>query len=130
VGGTKAAWIWRSAVRITVALLAGTAFHVAWVATFIFAASQGAPGILRAMLWLIGPLVTAIGFGLGLTLWQRHDPQRQTGFARAFMAAVSGCAIGALVMSPIGPMFVGLGILGGGTVAVAIWVASDRGAVA
>ena len=104
----------------------GAVFHATWVALFIFTASQGASGIVRAMLWLTAPVVTAVGFGLGLTLLQRDDPQSKTGFARAFVTALSGCAIGAVVMSPIGPMFVGLGVLGGGTVAVAIWVASGR----
>ncbi len=119
-------WLWRSVVRVAIAALVGAAFHAAWVALFIFTVSQGASGVVRAILWLIAPIVTAVGFGLGLTLLQRQHPQPRTGFARAFVTALSGCAIGAVIMSPIGPMFVGFGVLGGGTVAVAIWVVSDH----
>jgi hypothetical protein len=119
-------WIWRSVVRVTVAALVGVAFHAAWVALFILAVSQGAPGSLRAILWVIAPIVTAIGFGLGLTLLQRRHPAPDTGFAHAFAIALAGCAMGAVILSPIGPMFAGFGVLGGGTIAAAIRVVSEQ----
>jgi hypothetical protein len=126
VDGTTLDWIWRSAVRVVIAALVGAAFHAAWVVLFIFAASRDAPGFVRGVLWLIVPVVTATGFALGLALLPRREPEPGTDFTRAFLTALSGCAIGGVVMSPIGPMFVGLGVLGGGTVAVAIRVALDR----
>jgi hypothetical protein len=122
----KMRWVWHFVVRLATAALLGGAFHAAWVALFIFAVSQGAPGVLRATLWLTAPVVTAAGFGLGLTLSRHHEPDPRTRFGRAFVAVLSGCAIGAVVMSPIGPMFVGLGVFGGGLVAAAVRVASDR----
>lgn len=129
VHGTNVDWIWHSAVRVTSAVVVGAVFHAAWVASFIFIASQGASGIVRAMLWLTAPVVTAAGFGFGLTLAQRRDPESRIGFTRAFVTALSGCTIGALVMSPIGPMFVGLGVLSGGALAVVMWTVSGRAGI-
>lgn len=116
----------RSGVRFTVAVLVGLGFHVMWAVLYIFSASHGASGGLRGLLWCVAPIITAAGYGLGLTLLPRLQPQPRTGFARAFVAALAGCVIGAVIGSPIGPMFVGFGILGGGAMAVAVRVVLDR----
>ncbi len=116
--------MWRDGLRLVISVLTGTAFHALWVVAFIFAASRGASDMFRGILWLAAPVVGAAGFASGLTLMWR-DGRRTAGFALTFGKILSGCAIGAGLMSPIGPMFVGFGLLAGGALAAAIVCFSD-----
>ncbi len=115
-------------LTVAVSVLLGLVFHAAWVVLFIFASSQGAARVVKVMLWLLAPVISAAGFGAGLTLVPRGPSRRRTAFRTAFRIAFIGCAIGAAVMSPLGPMVVGFGVLAGGTMgAIVQCFADERG---
>lgn len=118
--------IWRCAVRFAIALLLGGALHVAWVALFILGASLGASGIARSALWLVGPIVTAAGYATGLTIRARGACTVKGRFPQVFTFVLIGCAIGAILGRPIGPMFFGLGALAAGALSALVLVISLR----
>ncbi len=105
------------ASRVLTSVLLGVAFHAAWVTLFIFASSAGASAFVRATLWVFAPVVTAAGFATGLALVSRSLPRDSRAFTRPYLTALTGCVVGAAALSPIGPMFVGMGALAGGTLA-------------
>ncbi|MGD9101354.1 MAG: hypothetical protein PVF45_12815 [Anaerolineae bacterium] len=53
-------------IRITLSLLGAAVFYVAWMAAFLF--SKPDSSVLRAVLWLLAPVLTAAGFALGIVV--------------------------------------------------------------
>ncbi len=108
-------------LRLAASLVLGVVFHAAWVASFILAASLGASVAVKAVLWLFAPILTAAGFTTGLALLPQVVWRPSGSLTRAYLTVLTACAVGAAVMSPIGPMLVGFGVVAGGTAAVVFW---------
>jgi hypothetical protein len=107
----------RYAIRLAVALLLGVTLHAAWVAVFILGASLGASGIAKGGLWLAAPIMTAAGYATGLTIPVRGAAPLKGRFSQVFVGVWIGCALGGIIGSRVGPMFIGLGVLGAGALA-------------
>jgi hypothetical protein len=115
----------RCAIRFTFAVVLGGLVHVVWVTLVILGGSLGASGTARGALWLAGPIMTAAGFATGLMLRVRGAATVKSRFFRVFVVMLIGCAVGAIVGRPIGPMFFGLCTLAaGGLTALAIVIRS------
>jgi hypothetical protein len=113
----------RCAIRFTIAVVLGGVVHVLWVTLVILGRSLGASGMARDALWLAGPIMTAAGYAEGLTIRVRGASAVRMRFSQVFVAVLIGCAVGAIVGRPLGPMFVGLGALAaGGLTALALVV--------
>ena len=112
----------RWAVRLAVVLVLGVALHVAWVILSILAASLGASSFARGALWLAGPIITAAGYAIGLTIPVRGAAAINRRFSQLFLVVLVGCAVGGLLGRPVGPMFAGLGMLSAGALAAAALV--------
>jgi hypothetical protein len=113
----------RFAIRFTIAVVLGGMLHVAWVTLVILGRSLGASGTARDALWLAGPIVTAAGYATGLAIRVRGASTVKRRFLQVFVVVLIGCAFGAIVGRPLGPMFVGLGALAaGGLTALALVV--------
>jgi hypothetical protein len=69
---------------------------------------------------LIAPVVTAIGFALGMRVAVRLRKDHQCGFLEAFVWALAGATIGTLAMFPFGGMMAGFGLFGLAIVALLI----------
>ncbi|MEO8499947.1 MAG: hypothetical protein ABI565_03465 [Vicinamibacteria bacterium] len=69
---------------------------------------------------MTAPVAAAIGFGLGTLLIERVMRRRETTIGQALLWPFVGCAVGAVLVSPLGRMFVGVGVLAFGTVAVVV----------
>lgn len=104
----------RYAIRLAVALVLGGTLHAVWVGLFILGASLGATGIARGALWLASPIMTAAGYATGLTVPIRGAVALKGRFSRLFTRVLIGCALGGIIGSPFGPMFVGVGVFGAG----------------
>jgi hypothetical protein len=118
--------MWRCAIRLVIALVLGLTLHAAWMALFILGASLGASGIVRGALWLVGPIMTAAGYATGLTIRVQGVSTLKWRFWQVFIVVLVCCAVGAIVGRPLGPMFVGLGVLAAGglsSLALVIWTA-------
>lgn len=120
--------LWRCAIRLVIALALGGALHAAWVALFILGASLGASGIVRGALWVAGPIMTAAGYATGLTIRVRGVSPAKGRLSQVFIVVFIGCAAGAIVGRPIGPMFVGLGVFAAGALsALALVIRTAQG---
>ena len=104
---------------VLVSMVIAFVFHVGWLAAFIPAAKSGVFA-LKVVGWLSAPVVTALGYATGLRLGEGLLTQRKTGFLRIFPWPLVGCSIGAIALSWIGPMWVGIGTFIGGAVSVVL----------
>ena len=98
-------------------LTGGTVFSV-WLTVYLTNWSWGFE-TLAWLLWLLAPVVTGFGFGLGVWVGERmFDVGRPTLWA-ASAWPLAGCVIGTVIVVPFGVMLIVFGMLGMGTVAVA-----------
>jgi uncharacterized membrane protein len=111
--------LWHVALRVAVSLLSAGVFHTAWMAVFI-AMHRSAGPVTRTLLWLGAPVVTGAGFAFGLTLFRWRLRPRGSQFLRNYAWPLLGCAVGAAVVFPFGPMLIVFGMFAVGTLAVII----------
>jgi hypothetical protein len=83
------------------------------LAAFIPAAKSGVM-LLKILGWMSAPVVTALGYAVGLFVGGRLLKRRKTAFLRVFVWPLVGCTIGALGLSWVGPMWIGIGTFVGG----------------
>jgi hypothetical protein len=108
----------RALARVAVSLLGGGVFHCAWLAVFLLAIALHSP-VVEAALWLLAPVATGAGFAVGVVAFDRLTRAAGSGFWRIFVWPLVGCAIGAGVVYPFGPMLIVFGMLAAGTASVA-----------
>jgi hypothetical protein len=104
---------------VAVSILVAGVFHIGWLAAFIPAAKSGVMA-LKILGWIAAPVVTALGYATGLWLGERLMTQRKTDFLRIFVWPLVGCTLGAIALSWIGPMLVGIGTCIGGAVSIVL----------
>jgi hypothetical protein len=86
-----------------------------------FILSTGLHGSIgKGILWLLAPIVTAIGFTTGITVFEHLGKRDKTRFFRIFTWPLVGCAVGAIVVYWSGPMLIVFGMLTLGTVSVVL----------
>lgn len=102
---------------VAVSILAAGFFHIGWLAAFIPAAKSGVVA-LKILGWIAAPVVTALGYAVGLRIGERLLTTRKPDFV--FVWPLVGCVIGAVGLSWLGPMWIGIGTCIGGTVSVMV----------
>jgi hypothetical protein len=108
----------KSVVRLVASLVGGGVFYTVWLAVALSGGRIGQPEI-AAELTILAPIITSLGFAVGLALAELLTGRRG-GFFGAWLWALVGCAMGALVVYPFGPMLIVFGMFVLGTVAVAV----------
>jgi len=108
-----ARFVWQTLARVAVSLVGGGAAYTCCLAAFLLFGRSSGPAV-QAILWLAMPVVTAAGFAAGVTLWDRLSGTRTTRFIRVFAWPLVGCAVGAGVVYPFGPMLIVFGMFLGG----------------
>ncbi len=98
---------------VSVSILVAGVFHIGWLAAFIPAAKSGVM-LLKIFGWISAPIVTTLGYAVGLFVGERLLNQRKTNFLRVFVWPLVGCSLGAVALSWLGPMWIGIGIFVGG----------------
>lgn len=111
--------LWYLSLRVALSLLWACVFYTAWMGAFI-AWSRSVGLVTRALLWVAAPLLTAAGFAFGLTLSRWRVRPLGAQFTRNYAWPLLGCAVGAAVVYPFGPMLIVFGMFAAGTMAVAI----------
>ena len=115
-------------VSVVISLVCGGAFYFAWMAVFLLTLELNRP-ILNVLLWPLAPVVTAVGFTVGVMIAQRLTGAERSGFAHIYRWPLVGCIVAVAAVYPIGPMLIVFGMLVAGTVSVALReVAAARGA--
>ncbi len=105
--------------RVCVSILCGGIFYFLWMGAFLLASGWGG-FIVEAVLWLLAPVVTASGFAGGILLFDRWRHRTKARFFSVFVWPFVGCAIGAGVVWPFGPMLIVFGMLAAGTASVVV----------
>jgi len=108
---------WQMLVRVAASLVGGGVGYTCCLAAFLLFGRSSGP-VVQAILWFAMPVVTAAGFAAGVTLWDRLSGTRATRFLRAFPWPLVGCAIGAGVVYPFGPMLIVFGMFIGGPISI------------
>jgi len=93
-------------------LLAGI-FYSLWMAIFLLTRPENS--LLEGLLWLLAPLITALGFALGPFLTKKLQKEEDNRFLETYVWALAGCLLGAGVVFWFGPMLIVFGMfLAGG----------------
>ena len=111
--------LWKVLLRLASSLLGAVVFYAAWMAAFITVTRSGSV-VAETILWLLAPVMTAAGFAVGITVAERLTKREKSSFIRIYVWPLAGCAIGAAVVYPFGPMLIVFGMFAAGTASVAI----------
>jgi hypothetical protein len=105
--------------RVGISVLFAAIFYVGWLAVFLGLFKDSGISV-KAVLWVIAPVVTAAGFAVGLMAANRLTGIRRVAFPRTFAWPLVGCALGAVSVVWFGPMLIvfGMFLIGTGTVAL------------
>jgi len=106
-------------IRVAISVVFAGLFYTGWLAVFLVAfKDSGVP--VKAVLWVIAPVITAAGFAVGMMVARRLTNARQEGFIRMFIWPLAGCVLGAVSVVWIGPMLIVFGMFLVGTGSVAL----------
>jgi hypothetical protein len=102
--------VWKPSVLVVLSRLCAGLFFLGWLAVFLLTQGARSPAA-HVLRWVLGPVVTATGFTVGLAFGERFIHRQQTSYLRVFLWPSVGCAIGAGVIYSFGPMLTVLGCL-------------------
>jgi len=110
--------LWESVLRIGVSLIFGGILYVCWLGVFLLLNTGG--GMIETILWLIAPLVTGLGFGLGVYLVNKVLKKDPTPFHQITLWPILGCILGAVALYWFGPMLIVFSMLAAGTASICL----------
>jgi len=109
----------RIVVKMFASLLGGGLAHFAWLAVFL--STLTLDGVAwRATLWLLAPVVTAVGFAAGAGLFERLTDTVSARFLELYCWALVGCVLGASAVYWYGPMLIVFTMLVSGTASIGL----------
>ena len=108
-------------IRVILSVLFAGIFYTGWLAVAIPAFKSG-PGniILKAIIWLAAPVVTAAGFATGVMIFELLPGARKSKFFDILKWTLIGCAVGAGAVWWFGPMLIVFGMFAVGTAGIAL----------
>ncbi len=107
-----------SFLRIFSSAVVAGFFYVLWMAVMIFAFKSGSGIFIKGVLWIIAPFATAAGFAIGIGLFDLVAKRSGSTFFNIYKWPLAGCAVGAIIVAPFGPMLIVFGMFGLGTLSV------------
>ena len=96
--------------KLFLSFLFGVVAYVLWLAAFLLLAGWDG-GTVGALLWLAAPAVTALGFTVGISYYNRWSGAEPESFRRVFVWPFVGCTLGAIAVYWLGPMLIVAGLL-------------------
>jgi len=106
--------------RFVVSILLGAGFYLGWMGLFLVSRSFHTP-LLRGLLWIIAPVVTAFGFYVGAVLFARLGGSGRLRVRRVYLYPLVGCSVGAAVVFPFGAMLIVFGMCLGGSLGMLVF---------
>lgn len=107
--------------RVVLSLVFAGIFYTGWLAVAIAVHKSGLDSlVLKVLVWLSAPVVTAAGFAVGVAIFELLPHTRRSKFGNIFKWSLIGCAIGAGIVVWFGPMLIVFGMFALGTTSVAI----------
>ena len=107
-----------STTRVVASFLGAGLFNFIWLAAFITFAEKPPGGPVSWFLWCLAPPMISIGFSYGIILFDYYVSKSRTSLLSVLPFILVGCVIGAVVIIPIGQMFIGFGMFVFGGIAV------------
>lgn len=108
-------------IRVILSVIFSGIFYTGWMAVAIpVLKSENYSILLKAIIWLAAPVVTALGFTTGVFIFELLPGTRKSKFLNIFKWSLAGCAIGAGTVVLFGPMLIVFGMFTLGTVAIAV----------
>ncbi len=101
--------LWRVFVRVIVSLFCAGISYSVWLATFLLTAHLDSR-IAAIIRWLLAPVMTAMGFAMGVMVSERLTGASRVRFWRIFVWPLIGCALGAVAVYWFGPMLIVFGM--------------------
>ena len=92
-------------VRIIVSVAFAGIFYIGWLAVALAVLESGHL-FVKALCWLSAPLITGSGFAAGIALFELLPGTRKSRLRDIVLWPLAGCAIGAAVVFPFGPMLI------------------------
>jgi len=114
-------WVLGMLARTVFSILFAGLFYTGWMAVSIpvLKADLGRP-VLNAMLWLLAPIATAVGFATGVKMFELLPGARKSKFANVLKWSLVGCGVGAAVVVWFGPMLIVFGMFMAGALSVGL----------
>jgi hypothetical protein len=106
-------------IKLASSILGAAVCYLGWLAVFLLT-DQWDSAVWALALWLLAPVVTAIGFAAGVVLVERRMVHDRALFWRVYPWPLIGCALGAGVVYSFGPMLIVFGMFAAGTACVVL----------
>ena len=105
--------------RVALSVFFAGVFYTGWMAVAIPTVKSGFGGlIVKAILWILAPIVTGFGFALGPKIFELLPTADKSRFWKTYKWCLAGCAIGGAVVCIFGPMLIVFGMFVAGTLSV------------
>ena len=117
----SAGWreVWRAVLRIGLSVLCAGAFYAGWLGA-VLVLGETKSAFAGAVLWLLAPVVTAVGFAVGVSVADGMMRVSRTRFRRIVLWPLIGCIVGAAALYWVGPMLIVFGMFALGTASLVI----------
>ncbi len=107
--------------RVAPSVIFAGVFYTGWMAVAIPITKSGFGGsAAQAVMWILAPIVTGLGFAAGLKIFELLTSSYKTGFWEIYMWSLAGCAIGCGIVWGFGPMLIVFGMFVIGTLSVVL----------
>jgi len=118
----KLAKLCKISIRVVFSVAFAGIFYTAWLAVAIPLLKSNMLGnpVVKAIFLLTAAPITAAGFATGIMALEWLSRSRTTKFLDIYKWSLIGCAIGAVVVFPFGPMLIVFGIFAAGTAAMVL----------
>jgi hypothetical protein len=106
--------------RVVLSVLLAGVFYTGWMAVAIPTTKSEFGGLaVKAILWILAPIVTGFGFALGPKTFDLLSPAvGNNSFWKVYKWSLISCAIGGGVVCIFGPMLIVFGMFVAGTLSV------------
>ena len=105
--------------KIALSLLCAGFFYFIWLYVSLLLIGKDG-NILKTILWVLAPVVMALGFAIGILVFERKTRGIKIIFLRIYIWPLVGCAIGAGIVYWFGPMLIVFGMFAVGMASVII----------
>jgi hypothetical protein len=109
----------RSLIKVSFSLICGGIFYTFWLAIFLLTRGLHTP-FIETILWFLSPIITALGFAIGVLIYGKLTHAEKSDFRPAFLWALIGCVLGAVIVYWFGPMLIVFSMLITGTASIAL----------
>ena len=111
--------VFHQAAKVSLSVIFAGVLYFVWMGVFIISADKVGT-LVKGILWILAPVVTATGFTIGLVVAERLLGSTREPLIRVFLWPLTGCAIGAAAVFWFGPMLIVFGMFPVGIASVVL----------